>query len=195
MGKIYCIMGKSSSGKDTIYKELLKDKELGLRRIIPYTTRPIRQGEKNGQEYFFIDNQQLEKLKQENRIVEMRTYHTCLGDWNYLTVHDKEIEISKQNYLMIGTPEAFLSIRSYYGKDRVIPILIELDDGTRLQRALNREKMQKQPKYDEMCRRFLADQKDFSEGRLNACEITARFCNDELEICIEKIKQYILQEQ
>lgn len=44
MGKIFYIMGKSSSGKDTIYRRLLEDKELELRNIILYTTRPMRQG-------------------------------------------------------------------------------------------------------------------------------------------------------
>ncbi len=52
MGKIICLMGKSSTGKDTIFKSLLSDKDLGLKKIVPYTTRPIRAGERNGVEYF-----------------------------------------------------------------------------------------------------------------------------------------------
>ena len=48
MGKIFYIMGKSSSGKDSIYRQLEADQELGLRRLVIYTTRPIRDGEKNG---------------------------------------------------------------------------------------------------------------------------------------------------
>ena len=48
MGKIICLMGKSSSGKDTIYKNLMEDKSLGLRKLIPYTTRPMREGEQEG---------------------------------------------------------------------------------------------------------------------------------------------------
>ncbi len=45
MGKIFCVMGKSASGKDTIYNKILQDDSLMLSRIIPYTTRPIRDGE------------------------------------------------------------------------------------------------------------------------------------------------------
>ena len=52
MGKMICLMGKSSSGKDTIYKHLMEDPRLSLRPIVPYTTRPIRAGEQNGVEYF-----------------------------------------------------------------------------------------------------------------------------------------------
>ena len=54
MGKIFCIIGKSSSGKDTVYKGLLQRRELGLRRIVPYTTRPRREGERDGEEYYFV---------------------------------------------------------------------------------------------------------------------------------------------
>ena len=66
---------------------------------------------------------------------------------------------------MIGTLEAYLQIRDYFGKEKVVPIYIEVEDGERLSRALGREKLQKEPKYEEMCRRFLADAADFSEER------------------------------
>ena len=48
MGKIFCLMGKSASGKDTIYRKLLTQEDPGLKRVIPYTTRPIRSGKLTG---------------------------------------------------------------------------------------------------------------------------------------------------
>ncbi len=45
MGKIFYIMGKSSSGKDTIYNRLRIDEGLKLSNLILYTTRPMREGE------------------------------------------------------------------------------------------------------------------------------------------------------
>ena len=54
MGKIFYLMGKSSSGKDTIYKELLQGFPK-MKRIVLYTTRPRREGECDGVEYFFTD--------------------------------------------------------------------------------------------------------------------------------------------
>ena len=57
MGKMIYLMGKSSTGKDTIYKALLQDESLSLKKIIPYTTRPVRSGEKPGEEYFFTDDE------------------------------------------------------------------------------------------------------------------------------------------
>ena len=54
MGYIFYIMGKSSSGKDTLYRKINEGKKLGLKNIISYTTRPIRKGEMEGREYHFV---------------------------------------------------------------------------------------------------------------------------------------------
>lgn len=191
MGKIICLMGKSASGKDTIYKELLLSTKLDLKKIVPYTTRPIRENEKDGEQYFFTDEAGLDKLKAAGRIIESRAYNTIHGVWYYFTVDDEQIDLNDHSYLVIGTPESYISTRDYYGKDNVIPIYIELDDGIRLQRALNRERGQKTPRYEEMCRRFLADSEDFAEERLRAAGIDNRFYNDDLDKCIENITEYI----
>ena len=54
MGKIYVLMGKSATGKDTVFKRLIGMKELALHTVVGYTTRPIRRGEADGKEYFFV---------------------------------------------------------------------------------------------------------------------------------------------
>ena len=184
-------MGKSSSGKDTIYKGLLNNKTLNLQKIVPYTTRPIREGEQNGVEYYFLEEADVEKLKDENKIIEMRTYNTCHGPWRYLTVKDHQIELDENNYLIIGTPDSYLSIKEYFGEDVVVPIMILLDDGVRLQRALDRERNQEEPKYEEMCRRFLADAKDFSPEKMEGCNISHEFVNNDLVHCIKEIESFI----
>ncbi len=106
---------------------------------------------------------------------------------------DNTIDLSAQSYLVIGTLEAYEQISRFYGKDRVIPVMIELDDGIRLQRALDREKAQDHPKYEEMCRRFLADAEDFSSERMKSAGITQTFHNDELEQCLLKIIDYLIK--
>ena len=68
MGKIYYMMGKSSSGKDTIYKELLERMPM-LGTLILYTTRPKRDGEQNGVEYFFISDEEMENFRREGKII------------------------------------------------------------------------------------------------------------------------------
>lgn len=191
MAKIIYLMGKSSTGKDTIYKRLLKESALGLQTIVPYTTRPIREGERNGVEYNFTDEEGFKRLFSQGKIIEERAYHTFHGLWRYFTVDDGQIRITDNDYIMIGTLESYQRMGEYFGKDRVLPILIELDDGIRLQRALNREKRQTNPKYEEMCRRFLADSEDFAEEKLKAAGIERSFYNDNLAKCLREIIVYI----
>lgn len=194
MGKIYCIMGKSSTGKDTIYKKLMEDKELSLKTIVPYTTRPIRDGEKEGVEYHFCTEEQVQTLSEQGRIIELRAYDTIHGVWKYFTVDDGQVDLADQNYLIIGTLESYVKIRSYYGASNVVPIYIEVEDGERLSRALSRERMQEYPKYEELCRRFLADAKDFSEEKLADAGITERFHNIDLDETERKIREMIGRE-
>ena len=191
MGKIFCVMGKSASGKDTIYRELLAHKELSLRRVIPYTTRPIRDGEVDGDTYFFCSEKQVQELQDAGKIIELRTYHTVYGPWKYFTVDDGQFDEPTGNYLMIGTLETYGKIRTYFGEDRVIPIYIEVEDGERLIRAILREREQEKPKYEEMCRRFLADAEDFSEENLKRNGVNTRFNNLELNATIEQIAEYM----
>lgn len=191
MGKIFYLLGKSSSGKDTIFKRLIQDQALSLRRIVPYTTRPIRTGEEDGVEYFFTDKENLDRLTADGRVIEMRTYHTMLGDWHYFTVDDGQVDLTAHSYAVIGTLESYLMLRNFYGKENVLPIYIEVDDGVRLLRAVNREIGQVTPHYTEVCRRFLADEEDFSEEHLKNAGITRRFRNDELEQTLEAVKAYI----
>jgi guanylate kinase len=191
MGKIFYIMGKSSSGKDTIYKRILNEDLLKLKSIVMYTTRPIREGETDGIEYFFVKDKNLEDLEKENKVIEVRYYHTVYGIWKYFTVNDNQINLDKSNYLMIGTVESYNKTKNYYGADLIVPIYIEVDDGIRLERALRREQLQKVPKYEEMCRRFLADQQDFSEEKLMEAGIGTRFQNNSLTDTVLEVSKYI----
>ena len=79
MGKIFYLMGKSSSGKDTIYQRLLEDRELNLKTAVLYTTRPIREGEIDGATYHFTEEKELLQLQKENKVIEVRAYNTIKG--------------------------------------------------------------------------------------------------------------------
>lgn len=191
MSKIFYLMGKSSSGKDTIYKELLKRGEK-LETIVPYTTRPIRAGEREGVEYHFTDEEQFQNLMESGKVIEHREYHTVYGIWRYFTVDDGQFTAQDdKDYLMIGTLEAYQSMLLHFGREKVFPILIQLDDGVRLKRALEREMQQEKPGYEELCRRFLADNEDFAEEKIRQVGIERRFQNDSLEQCLNEIQTYI----
>lgn len=187
MGKIYYIMGKSATGKDTVYKELLKRRP-GLKTIVPYTTRPIREGEKDGVEYFFYSLEQLEEMKASKKVIELRTYETIMGPWSYFTMDDGQFDLSGEiSCLMIGTLESYEKMVEYFGQQALIPLYIEVPDGKRLLRALERERQQREPNYRELCRRYLADEADFSEDNLKRLHIERRFLNLDLDRCLEEI--------
>ena len=166
MGKIFYIMGKSASGKDKIYSELLANEELGLKELVLYTTRPIRHGEEHGKQYYFVGEDRLNQLRNEGKIIEERAYQTVHGIWTYFTADEGQIDLEQLDYIGIGTLESYGKMRQYFGSQKIVPIYVEVEDGIRLERALIREKKQEQPKYKEMCRRFLADCEDFSEEHM-----------------------------
>uniref|UniRef100_UPI00402A8981 guanylate kinase n=1 Tax=[Ruminococcus] torques TaxID=33039 RepID=UPI00402A8981 len=190
MGKIYCVMGKSSSGKDTVYKKL-KEQYKEFRLIVPYTTRPIREGEKDGVEYYFVDPEQFRAMKEDGKVIESRSYNTKCGIWTYFTADDGQIDLSAADYLLIGTLVSYQALREYFGEEVIVPVYLEVEDGLRLARALERERRQEKPKYAEMCRRFLADEEDFSEENLIKSGITERFGNEDFTECLNKIQRYI----
>lgn len=187
MARIFIVIGKSATGKDTVYKRLLEMCDLNLKTVVMYTTRPIRVSEVDGMEYHFVDEEKLLELKTENKVIEHRSYDTIHGKWHYFTVNDGQIDLDQDDYIMLGTLESFEQIRKYFGEDRVVPIYIEVEDGIRLMRALKREQKQEQPKYAELCRRFLADDEDFSEENIKKYGIGKRYQNIDINICIQEI--------
>lgn len=189
---LYVIMGKSSSGKDTIYRKLMEDNELKLNKIITYTTRPARAGEVEGKEYHFVDETKMNEMDSNGKIIEKRAYDTVYGVWNYFTADDENIKIDRDNYMVIGTLDSYEQLRAYYGEEKVMPIYVEVEDGERLARALEREREQDEPKYSEMCRRYLADEKDFNTERLEKLGIKIKYFNNDIQQCMSQIKEQIL---
>ena len=185
---IYVIMGKSATGKDTVFDRLINNRELGLTRIVPYTTRPRRAGEIEGHEYHFVDEAHMERLDKQGLIAEHRQYDTVHGVWHYFTVDDNElVKKNDTRYAMIATLEAYVSLREYYGNELVVPIYIEVDDYERLRRAMTREKRQEKPNYEEVCRRYIADERDFAPEKLAAAGIVTSYENVSIKECVANI--------
>ena len=198
MGRIFYIIGKSATGKDSILEAILKDEELKLHEIIQYTTRPIRAGEQEGREYHFITMEQAEAFEAAGKVIESRCYQTVHGPWKYMMVDDGTAA-ADVNYAAVGTIESYVKVRDYFGSDRVVPIYIHVETGERLQRALNRERKHAGPKYAEMCRRFLADEAEFCDDNMKAAglmnedgTLTNGFENVNFDECVQAVKEFIL---
>lgn len=195
MGKLYILMGKSATGKDTLFRYLIEDRCLDLKTVVGYTTRPLRTGEQDGFEYYFVSMEKMKKLEESGRMIEKRVYHTVYGDWYYFTVDDGQIDFAEGSYLLIATLEAYQKIRLYFGEGKVVPLYIEVEDGERLRRAIAREELTGAPKFAEMCRRYLADDKDFSEENLAAAGIGTKYQNISMEDCLDALRRKILADK
>ena len=136
-------------GKDTIFKKL-KEK-INVKPYVMYTTRPKRTGEINGVDYNYLSDAEMNGYLtlQSNMLIESRTYDTVYGKWTYATILDNQFNPNK-DLLMTGTLESYIHIKEFFEENEaveLIPIYIEVEDGLRLERALKREREQKEPKY------------------------------------------------
>ena len=76
MGKLFYVIGKSATGKDTIFQKLLENESLALKPLVLYTTRPMRAGEEQGVQYHFTDEAGLTELQNAGKVIELR-YMEC----------------------------------------------------------------------------------------------------------------------
>lgn len=197
MGNFIYIMGKSAAGKDTI-AHLIKVK-LNLENYVMYTTRPMRAGEQEGQDYFYTTEEKIEEFRNKGKVIESRTYQTMHGPWTYATINDEQLQ-SDKDIIGLGTLESYRSVREYFlrnGKNNLLPVYIEVDEEERRKRAIKREKQQQNPKWEEMERRLIADNIDFSEENLRAAGIKEgqRFKNYNLDTCVDEIIKYIKERE
>ena len=85
MKTIICIVGKTSSGKDTITRHIME--KFGLGMVCSYATRPMREGEVNGREHYFVTKEQMkELLKTEHVIAYTKSEKTGVEYFSYCFV-------------------------------------------------------------------------------------------------------------
>ena len=197
MSNFIYIMGKSASGKDTIYKKIKE--QIDVKTYVLYTTRPIRTGEQEGVDYHYVSDEQMLKFKQEGKVIESRTYQTVKGPWTYATIADEQLE-QNGDILTVGTLESYNKIKEYYEDKKsikLLPVYITIDEDERRKRAIKRENKQENPNYEEVERRLKADNIDFSEENLKKVGIgqNQTFENYDLDKCLESILTYIQKER
>ena len=167
MGKLFVIMGKSATGKDSLYQRIVEDFPK-LQEVVTYTTRPIRAGETYGKEYFFVSEEEMHEMQEDDKIIECRVYQTVHGPWYYFTANDGQINLEKGNYILITTLEGYRKLETFFGIEQVVPIYIEVDDFDRIERA-----------------------EDFSEEKLDETGIDIRVRNDDFEEALSHIETMI----
>ncbi|MBM7836318.1 HNH endonuclease [Clostridium sardiniense] len=159
--KIIVISGKSASGKNFILEQCKQ--KFNMNELISYTTRPLREGEKEGKEYYFISEDEIKVKGLNGELLEIREYKTAFGKWYYgLCVK----ELKKNNPICILDNKGLKELEKKIGKQNIVSIFIDVKDKIRLDRSLNRENIN-ELKKQEIIRRLEADNKDFSSEIIN----------------------------
>lgn len=182
--KIVFVIGKSGSGKDTILKNVDKFAEhdnLNVKRWVMHTTRPIRPNEEDGKDYYFDDIEKYKEYQDNNDIVESREYHISDNESWYYYMVGSDLEESNNIYLQ-STPDAILKIEEYFKKkypdinfkDICEVVYIDANDTSRLFRSIKRESLKPKDEINcsEICRRFLAEEKEFDMSVLDGYNVT-----------------------
>ena len=151
MYKIIALIGEAGAGKDTLMKEFLKQHD--FHEIISCTTRPPREGEKNGVNYFYYSEKDFLEKVNKNEMLE----YTSFRDWFYGTSYDSVVK-DKIN-IGVFNPDGVLSLLNRNDVDLQI-VRITARDKTRLLRQLNRESS---PDVEEIIRRYKTDKEDFKK--------------------------------
>lgn len=154
--KILALFGKSGAGKDTVLEKITTDYP-NVNKIVSCTTRPKRDYEENGIQYYFLSTKDFLQQVKEGKMLEATEFR----DWLYGTplwaLDSQKINIGVFNIAGITKILENPNLE-------VLPLFISAPDKVRLERALNRED---DPDCLEICRRFLTDEKDFSKIPFN----------------------------
>lgn len=179
---ILIIIGKTASGKDTIVNELVS--QYGYKRIITYTTRPIRDGEQPDVSYHFVDKSQFKRLVMQDFFAEWKTYQTVLGEWHYGT-SIKDLENADDKTVIVLTPDGYREIiQKLQEKPRTI--YIYANNATIQERLLNRG-----DNKDEAKRRLEHDNTDFKGIENEVDKIFYNNKNNNIQEVVQKIIQWL----
>lgn len=161
MYKIIALIGEAGTGKDTIMQNILKKHPLTFNEIISCTTRPMREGEVEGVNYYYLTPEEFAHKVLNAEMLEA----TSFNDWFYGTSYDA----LRSNCLNIGVfnPDGIRAMQGMPGID-VVVFRISCSDKTRLLRQLNREE---NPNVDEIIRRYKTDKEDFYDLEFSYKEV------------------------
>lgn len=163
--KVFMIIGKSFSGKDTLMNEILSDKEFcksnNLEQLVRCTTRKMRPGEVEGKTYYFITDEDYENNYKDRDDVITTSYDSEFGTLYYITDFSK-LEPGK-NYITVGDTESIESYKKILGR-RLCIVYLMPPDWVLFQRFSKRNDNSEYDdlKYKEIHRRYIDDLQKFN---------------------------------
>ena len=144
------LCGKSGAGKNTVGLEMEK---LGYKKIVTYTTRPMRKGEVNGVDYHFVSENEFQKLLDEARFAETASYAASFGFCRYGSLEE---DYGQDKTYVILNPIGLKAVKES-GADIFVAYLYA--DDTVLAKRLK----ERGDKHKEITRRLASDMRDFAD--------------------------------
>lgn len=173
------LLGKSASGKDTVVNNLIHN--YGYEKIITWTTRPMRPGEKQDLTYHFTDDEDFEEKIEEGFFAEWKKYNSVFGTWYYGTAV-QDITNNLNNKIIILTPSGYEDIKEYINDEEILSVYLDSSLRTLYKRLKFRGDNPKEIK-----RRLLHDIKDF-KGIKNKVNVVIKNNTRDLDELTELIK-------
>lgn len=159
---IIAIIGEAGTGKDYLVKQVVKKYKNKFHRIISYTTRPKRDNEEEGKDYYFTTQEHFLKMIENGSILE----YTEFNGWYYGT-HRQEFDDNTLISIGVFDPQG---VRNLQKKGySVLVYKLCVPDKERLIRQLNREE---DPDIEEIIRRYQTDKEDFANLDFKYIEIS-----------------------
>ena len=152
MRQIICVLGKTASGKDSITNKLIK--EHGFHKLITFTTRPKRKGEKEGITYHYISDEEFKQKIEDGFFAEWKVYHTKDGDWMYGSSLS-DLDNADDKSVIILTPDGYRDVINNM-EEKPIALYIYANNQTIKERLIKRG-----DNKEEAERRLLHDNEDF----------------------------------
>lgn len=170
------IVGESASGKSTLVNKLIET-NVGYRKIVTYTTRPMRDGEKDGVDYHFITQEVFDELVKRDFFVE----HAKYRDWSYGTA---KVDCGDKSGVTVLTPAGLRALKRL--NIDVTSVYLFVDRRSRLINILCRG-----DNIDEAYRRNLSDVGQFDQIEKEADYVidNTKFHMDENQVlkCLQEI--------
>jgi guanylate kinase len=179
--KLYCLIGRSATGKSSVEKQLRK---YGLLPVVSYTTRPIRTGEVNGRDYNFVSDEEFNTMLNNGDILE----HAVYNNWNYGTAKSS-IDLNKGSYIIVVNPEGFVQLQNAFGKEKVVGIFVWTPLWQLLRRSIYRQPNATEDQLKEICRRFISDFDTFKDAD-DICSL--KVLNNNINDCANHIIDCII---
>ena len=181
------LLGKTASGKDTILNRLAEN--YSYKKLITYTTRPMRKGEIQDKTYHFISDEEFLKKKEEGFFLECNEFNTVDGIWRYGSAKEDYLNATDDTVIIL-TPSGLSALKVYIARQKadidIVPIYIYSNNNT-IEKRLKKRGDNK----EEADRRIKADNVDFDGVQNVVDRIFYNNNTNDLDEVVKKIHEYI----